>query len=491
MSGAGNRRRNEPLPGLNGAVRGVPFVKMQQIAQRSTKSVNVTGVTFPAGDIPQEPHQARLLGLYMQRQEGLWMQRVKIPGGILTAGQWTVLAEIAEHFTPTAPLHLTTRQDIEFHDVRPELVGAIQHGLAGAGLTAVGACGDTPRNITVCPCSATATGRVDLMPLARQIQHVFDATPGVFSLPRKFKVSLSACENACAQPWINDVGFVARRKGGEWGLRAIVAGSLGAKPATGVEFCDWVSARHAPALAAAALSLFAEHGNREHRYRARLRHVRERMGDEAFLRMLTEVFGAAKAARDWPDVLLREVDEGFDAETVLTFANGDITADMARALAGLSNVPEMRVRIANHHRVLVFGKSMEAISRALAAFPALTWAAAPCPAVVACPGTRWCRLALADTNRLADAMRESLGTSAPLSRTVCVSGCPNGCAHSGVADVGVFGGRAAAGGAEREVYALLAGGEMGRGPGLAKLVAKGLSAEEVVGQVRQYLSPSR
>jgi sulfite reductase beta subunit-like hemoprotein len=419
------------------------------------------------------------------------MQRVKIPGGILTDGQWTALGESAERFTPTAPLHLTTRQDVEFHDVRPESVGAIQHALADAGLTAVGACGDTPRNITVCPCSGTATGRLDLMPLAREIQHVFDATPGVFSLPRKFKVSLSACQNACAQPWINDVGFIARRKGGEWGFRAIVAGSLGAKPATGVEFPDWVSARDAPALVAAALSLFAEHGDREHRYHARLRHVRERLGDEAFLRMLTEAFGAAKAERNWPDVPLREIEQGFDAETVLTFANGDITADMARALAGLSSLPEMRVRIANHHRVLAFGKSEEGISRALAAFPALAGAAAPHPAVVACPGTRWCRLALADTTHLADAMREALGTSAPSSRTVCISGCPNGCAHSGVADVGVFGGRAAAGGAEREVYALLAGGEMGRGPGLSKLVAKGLSAEEVVGQVRQYLSPSR
>ena len=76
---------------------------------------------FPTAQIPQEATAARLLGLYPQVQEALWLQRVKILGGILTAGQWRTLARIARRFTPTTPLHLTTRQDIEIHDLPADL----------------------------------------------------------------------------------------------------------------------------------------------------------------------------------------------------------------------------------------------------------------------------------------------------------------------------------------------------------------------------------
>ena len=69
------------------------------------------------------------------------MQRVKIPGGILTHEQWRALADLCRRYTPSAPLLITTRQDIEFHNLTTETIPLLQAELADAGLTSVGACG--------------------------------------------------------------------------------------------------------------------------------------------------------------------------------------------------------------------------------------------------------------------------------------------------------------------------------------------------------------
>ncbi len=78
-----------------------------------------TNPVFPCSELPASPAAARLLGLYPQRQEGLWLQRIKVLGGALEPQQWVALADCCDRFTPGTPLLLTTRQDIEFHNVLP------------------------------------------------------------------------------------------------------------------------------------------------------------------------------------------------------------------------------------------------------------------------------------------------------------------------------------------------------------------------------------
>ena len=84
---------------------------------------------FPCTRLPEDAHQAKLIGLYAQAQDGLWLQRVKIPGGRLGPTQWAGLAELAREFTPKTPLHLTTRQDIEIHDLTPDQIPGVQRRL--------------------------------------------------------------------------------------------------------------------------------------------------------------------------------------------------------------------------------------------------------------------------------------------------------------------------------------------------------------------------
>jgi sulfite reductase beta subunit-like hemoprotein len=111
---------------------------------------------------------------------------------------------------------------------------------------------------------------------------------------------------------------------------------------------------------------------------------------------------------------------------------------------------------------------------------------------------------LADTCGLADRLRARMGDLAPApacepraearghldAMTVCLSGCPNGCAQSAVAGVGLIGGLATRDGQRTEVYNLLAGGQMGRTPRLAATIARRLDADQVLAAVAQRLGPT-
>ena len=53
-------------------------------------------------------------GTYAQRQEGVQMQRIKIPGGLLTADQLALLGDAADRFG-SGFLHFTTREDAQIY----------------------------------------------------------------------------------------------------------------------------------------------------------------------------------------------------------------------------------------------------------------------------------------------------------------------------------------------------------------------------------------
>jgi sulfite reductase beta subunit-like hemoprotein len=440
---------------------------------------------FPCARIPEDHSLQRLVGLYPQRQEGLWMQRIKIPGGALTGDQWRALAGIARRHTPGTPIHLTTRQDIELHNVAPQNAAQVQRAVADAGLTGLGACGDTLRNVTVCSCSGVAVGCPDLGPLGEEIRKTIQSLPGAFALPRKLKISLSACPAACAQPWINDLGLVARKRDGRWGFFAAAGGSLGTKAATGIEVAEWLAPGDVLPLVAGVVGVFAEHGDRSNRKRARLRHFRERVGDERFREMILAAWAEAKAEQHWPETALAEPADGLAGSAALTFTDGDITPEAADSLARLTDRDDLAMRISSHHRVMIFARDGSAAAEAAAGQAALAEAARPQAAVVACPGTHWCARGLADTRAMAALVRSELAGDLSPEKVVAISGCPHGCAQSGVAPVGLVGGLATRDGRKSEVYNLLVGGRMGRDEKVAAPAGRKLLPAEVIESLKE------
>jgi sulfite reductase (ferredoxin) len=421
---------------------------------------------FPAASLPAEAPRIRLLGLYDQRQEGLLMQRLKVLGGRLTLEQWRRIAELAMEMTPEFPLHLTTRQDVEFHGLRREDIPALHHALAQAGLTTVGSCGDSIRAVTIDPESGAAADSFDLGPLAALVHDHAQSFPGAFGLPRKFKISFSSDSRGAARPYLNDVGFIANPDGS---LRVILAGSLGARPSLGILAYEHIEVNEALPLVTAALRLFAAEGDRQNRSRARLRHVRERLGDAPFLQRVDALFNDEKA-KPYPSVPALKLHHGPARPSVkLNVPHGDLAPQDIFALVDSAVRHEARLRIGLTHDLILFGVDRHDLPPRFQA-----WAdAAP---VMACPGAHLCGHGVVETWPAADALREALAGSGLV---VAVAGCPNNCSHAAVADIGLIGRLKTVDGVKRAHYRLLAGGGLGCSHRLALELHPGLLLEQI------------
>ena len=158
---------------------------------------------------------ARLqMGIYGQRQEGVNMIRIKLPGGRLNSKQLAVIADILEKYVQHDVVHITTRQDIQIHYVPLGDTPEVLRHLATAGLTTREACGNTIRNVTACSLSGVCPRQhVDVNKhLDGAVQH-FLRNPLTQQMPRKFKISFSACESDCAQGMMHDMGSYCSTKG--------------------------------------------------------------------------------------------------------------------------------------------------------------------------------------------------------------------------------------------------------------------------------------
>lgn len=457
-------------------------------------------VRFPCDRLPEDGRLARLLGVYGMSQTGLAMQRVKVHAGRLSVHQWLGLAELARRYTPGYPLHVTTRQDVELHGVRVEDVPAVQHALSELGLTTLGACGDTLRNVTACPESGLEPGTWEVIGVADAVRAAAESQPWIRTLPRKFKISVSGCARMCARPWLNDLGLMARE---DDSFCAVVAGSLGPRPGTGIMAFERVSLDEVVPLALAALRLHYEESDRQNRGRARLRHVRERLGDVAFKARLDEMFARARQHADWPGAEAVETHQGGTEPeridggikwpvprmervgigagkeclrcTRLHLPLGDVEADVAWALGRALEAAGATLRLGFEHDLMIFSAMPVDVPTEMRSLMNGS-------AVVACPGSEWCTRGVSDSRTLSIGVRRVLQGS-PLALVVGISGCPNNCAQAAVADIGLIGRVRTISGSRVEAYRLFAGGDRGMGPALAEELAPAIPASKVMDAV--------
>lgn len=398
------------------------------------------------GDGAHYPGVERTLGVYPQKQDGLFMQRIRILGGRIGWRQWRKVAELAK---PYSPVHITTRQDIELHNIPGSDIYAVQKGLDEVGLSIQGACGDTVRNITVCsgcPFSSAAGG---VLAVAEFLHKTLMAK--VFDLPRKFKISFSGCLSVCAKPWINDLGFVLQRDGN---FTVIGAGSLGPKPATGIELYRDLATQDVAPLCIAALEFFEQTGDRQNRHRARLRHVREKLGDEQFKMELGAIFERVRTSQAWPDIALAAPNRNIRLLWRLQLPNGNISSDETIQLADAAESHNAELRINLEHGLELYGSQTFPLPDNLTALENL-------PVIIACPGSSSCARAITDTWSVADAIRQRIAHIHRTDLRICISGCPNSCAHSTVADIGLIGLRRNRDGRPDECFRLFTGGHNG------------------------------
>ena len=221
-------------------------------------------------------------GLYHDKPKiGTFMLRVKIPGGILRPPQLRAIGEISNAArpgrrraddTPERPAPLP----------RARALPDVFDRLHAAGLTSAGACGDTVRNITGCPVAGLAHDELfDPTPVLEEAAALFYGNPDYSDLPRKHKISITACADSCAAPEINCIGLVGALRDGEEGFGVLVGGGLSSVPRIARELGIWVPKDDAVTVLAAILDEWREDLRyRVSRVKARLKFMIDDIGPE-------------------------------------------------------------------------------------------------------------------------------------------------------------------------------------------------------------------
>src|SRR5215204_5960989 len=245
--------------------------------------VDVLG-KYERGEItPEDWRRFRLVrGTYGQRQDGVQMLRIKIPQGIVTSSQMRALAGVAARYS-RGFCHVTTRQNIQYHFVKLDVVEEVMRTLADEGLTTREACGNSVRNITGCPYAGTSETEIfDVTPYAEAMTRYFLRHPLAAKLPRKFKIAFEGCSEDHAVASINDIGWRARVVDGRRGFRVTVAGGTSILPVTGYVLYDFMPVEEMFNVAEAVVRVFHRFGDYEHKSRNRLKFTIKALGWDGF-----------------------------------------------------------------------------------------------------------------------------------------------------------------------------------------------------------------
>jgi sulfite reductase beta subunit-like hemoprotein len=250
-------------------------------------------------DIQSAVALRRLDGVYQQAGENdLVMVRVRAHGGRWKSRDMGSVAEIASDFGDGS-LHFTTRGDVELHGVNLSVLDQVLDRIRQAGLTGRGGCGDAVRNVVGCPGAGLCVEeQYDTIELVRRISEEYTGVAAYEHLPRKFKISVSGCEKACACPQIQDIGIVACHGSGEGRephhfFDIYLAGGLGRNPLLARKMRQIIQPQDVLRFVRAALECFNELGDRKRRQQARMKFLAEKLGHEQLLnRILGKVTGS-------------------------------------------------------------------------------------------------------------------------------------------------------------------------------------------------------
>src|SRR4051812_36244912 len=116
------------------------------------------------------------------------LARVRVPGGLLRAGQLRVLAEAARELG-NGELELTSRGNVQLRGLAEDDVATLGDRLAGAGLLP-SASHERVRNVLASTLSGRAGGVVDVRPWVAAFDAGLQADPALAELPGRFLATL-------------------------------------------------------------------------------------------------------------------------------------------------------------------------------------------------------------------------------------------------------------------------------------------------------------
>ena len=251
---------------------------------------------FKAGEIQAGQLKSNRvpMGIYEQRKNQHYMLRLRCAGGLVTPEQLAKIAFVG-HQLSTSHLHVTTRQEIQIHNVDIEDAIPALKKLEKVGISSAGGGGNTVRNMMVDDRSGlTADEEFDVYPYVEELTSRLIAEKDSFTMPRKYKVAIDTSVATANYSYIADLGLQARIKDGQRGFRVLIAGSAASNAHTGWEVFDFLPEKDLYRAAKALKNWFHKYGNRRNRHKARMRYVFYKYGTEEAKRLYLDEFEKLK-----------------------------------------------------------------------------------------------------------------------------------------------------------------------------------------------------
>ncbi|MEK7832150.1 MAG: nitrite/sulfite reductase [Acidobacteriota bacterium] len=465
-------------------------------------------------------------GTYAQRQEGVQMQRIKIPGGYLNADQLTRLADVADKYA-SGFIHFTTREDAQLYYLMLENAPALLRELEEVGITTREACGNTVRNITACYRAGVSHDEVfNVYPYTRALFKFLLRNKHNQNMGRKMKFAFEGCAEDHSALAFHDLGFhaVTREENGEVrrGFKVHVGGGMGSGPMPAHIYSEFLPVEEMFNFTTAVIRIFDRYGERKQRMKARMKFLVQTMGWDKFKAAVDaerQIIGELPPLADYLPVFLEEAEEpkfgvtaqnlnvlhpltndadyqqwakdsviahrveGFRGVHVRTKL-GDITSDRSRDLANVARrFSSSQLRVSIEQNLFLPWVRVEDLPELYSELRKITLGDAGAETVAdvtACPGADTCRLGIASAKGLGSAISDSFFTGTLASyreanrdMRIKISGCPNGCAQHAVANIGFHAAAVSHEGHNVPAHLLFLGGQSNHGkPQAAKVFGR-------------------
>ncbi len=477
-------------------------------------------------------------GLYVQRLAP--MLRIAVPYGMLSSKQVRKLAHIARVYDK-GYVHFTTRQNIQLNWPALEEVPDILAELASVEMHAIQTSGNCIRNTTTDQFAGVAVDEIeDPRPWCELIRQWSTIHPEFAFLPRKFKIAVCGSQEDRAAFLLHDIGLqLVKNEQGELGFEVFVGGGLGRTPIIGSSIRKYLPKQHLLSYLDAIVRVYNRYGNRDNKYKARIKILVKAWTPEVFAQRVEEEWTKIKdgpstltdneiarvkgffTAPDYQSIesdtatQLLEAQAGennafsrwLDRNTELQkqtgyysvtlslkpagVAPGDVTDTQLETIADLADQYAFGELRATHNQNVVLTDVLYSDLFELWQQAKKSGLATPTIGtindMICCPGGDYCSLANAKSIPVAEAIQRKFSDLDYVydlgDLELNISGCMNACGHHHIGHIGILGVDKKG----KEWYQIQLGGSANKNAALGKVLGPSLSRDEITDGIEKLL----